>query len=568
MSTNSVIFSQNSLNKDVKVIREYNPTVSDAIKIEQMPELDDTTSYHPTFKYSILSHAFATANELEPISPAKMAKTKPGLLNNSYSRFGIGSQNTIMGELYYNLLRNKKYVVGLSIGHESSDGKVILENDSESETPFHTTWSDLFFKSIFKKITLSTNLHFDHNIYNYYGFQTIDENQYYTYANNTGSFSGNDLKFNNTQRISSFALGLGLKNLETKLEKTKWHTNFNYLTFGTKTGAKHNRFEINGKLHTPANTLFFDLDAKLSAFSTILPDSIEPMFNFKNQHNTDFSLLPKIGLQYDMAYVEAGLLLAGRFGGSDSEFKATPHITGTLTIAEGIVSIFGGLTGKYNFNDYETIYRENPFVSPDATVKNSFYGIDLHGGITGNFSSTTSFSARFDYNYFNDEHFFINRYYLRNTASSIDTFDYSNVFDIIHDNGSLLKVQGELLINPSELLNIRMHACYNGWNLKNQQYAWFKPETEIGFSGKIKVSETFSINSSINLLGFRYTFIPGIEPKKLNSIFDLNIGGNYLLNKTWSFWTTINNAAFMKYYKWNGYPSYGLSVMIGASYSF
>ena len=562
------VYAQNTINQDVKVIREYNPTVSDALKIEQMPELDDTTSYHPSFKYSILSRAFETANELEPISPAKMAKRKNSLLNNTYTKFGVGTHNTVFGELYYNLLRNEKYTLGLNIAHQSSFGEITLDDKTEVKTPYHDTYAGISFRSIFDKVTLSSGLSFTHNIYEYYGLQTVAPDTQYVNPINSNPYSGDALKIKSTQRISSFKLNFGLHNRETGIENTKWKTNLNYLTFGNKTGAKENRFELSGSLHVPVNNVYFDLDAIISSYSVNFPNSVSPALNFKNKQSTYISVLPRIGLQFYQAYLEGGMLLTGTVGGNQDEIKLAPHITGNLTIAEGIVSIFGGITGEYNFNDYSKIYYENPYISPDLLVNNSFYGINIHGGIKGNFSNTTSFTARVDYNYFNDEHFFINKFYERSAPVDTSIYDYSNLFEVVYDNGSLLKVQGELLIKPDEKTNLRLYAIYNGWNLEDQKYAWNKPETEIGMHGSLKLSETITVNSNLALLGKRYAFIKGSEAKKLDPIFDVNLGVDYHLNKTWTFWGQINNLASMKYYRWNGYPSYGFNLLVGANYSF
>lgn len=49
------------LNKDVKVVREYNPIISDAYKINEMPVDEvDQASFNPDFSYDILSKAMSS----------------------------------------------------------------------------------------------------------------------------------------------------------------------------------------------------------------------------------------------------------------------------------------------------------------------------------------------------------------------------------------------------------------------------------------------------------------------------------------------------------------------------
>ena len=52
---------QGSINQDVRVVREYNPTVSDAFKINEMPEQDDAGVPVPEFSYQLSGRALVGA---------------------------------------------------------------------------------------------------------------------------------------------------------------------------------------------------------------------------------------------------------------------------------------------------------------------------------------------------------------------------------------------------------------------------------------------------------------------------------------------------------------------------
>lgn len=573
--TGSLAFSQNAntpkestVNQTVTVVREYNPTVSDALKMESMPTLDDTTSYHPVFNYSILSRAFETNNNIELISPAKMAADEQPLLKNSLARMGVGAYNTVYGELNYNVTQSKLYALGLSLSHITSMGNVVLEDDSRVDAPFHDTYAALGFKRIFPKVTLSAGMNFKHQLYQYYGYQTLDALTPYSINNDAVLVTGDDLLVDKKQRMSQFDIGLGVTGNNTDITKTQWNSWLNFSTFGNKTGVSQNKIDISGSTTVPMNDLVFVLDGQISSYKVNVPDTIGPMYTFSENQISLISLRPRVGLKFNSGNAELGMLISNEMGRGDDEFRIAPHLSANLTVVESIVSIFGGLTGHLNMNDAASIFNENPNISSDVRVKSSFYGMNLFGGIKGNFSSSTSFTARVDYTSFNDEHFYINRQYLQSPVITDPVYSYSNLFDVVYDNGTLLEVSGELLTKPTEDLSLRLFAKYNGWNLKNLDYAWQKPETEASLSGTYQINSNLSVDAAFNLLGKRYAYIPNEEAKKMNMLLDINLGGTYKFSSGWSFWGRLTNVAAAKYDRWNGYPTQRFNGMVGATYSF
>jgi len=559
---------ESTVNQTVTVVREYNPTVSDALKMESMPTLDDTTSYHPVFNYSILSRAFETNNDIEQISPARMAADEQPLLTNSLARLGIGGYNTVYGELNYNITQSKLYALGLSLSHTSSMGEVVLEDDSRVSAPFHDTYASIGFKRFFSQVTLSAGMNFKHNLYDYYGYQTLNALTPYQLNNGTVLVTGDDLLVDKNQRISQFDMGLGVSGNNTDVTKARWNTWLNFSTFGNKTGVTQNKIDITGSTIVPINDLNFILDGQISSYKVNVPDSIGPMYTFSEKQISLISLLPRVGIKFNSGNAELGMLISNEMGRDSKEFRVAPHLTANLTVVEGIVSLFGGLTGHLNMNDDASMLTENPYLSSDVHVKSSFHGMNLFGGIKGNFSSSTSFSARVDYSAFNDEHFFVNRQYLQSPVITDSIYSYSNLFDVVYDSGTLLEVSGELITKPSDDLSLRLFAKYSGWNLNDLAYAWQKPETEASFSGTYQVNRNLSVDATINLLGKRYAYIPNSEAKKMDSMVDINLGGTYKFSSGWSFWGRINNLAAAKYERWNGYPTQRFNGMVGATYSF
>ena len=564
------------LNKDVKVVREYNPIISDAFKINQLPtEEVDQTTFNPKFTYNILSKAMSSGLAVEPITAARLTPERKTVLDKSYVKGGLGNYATIFGELNYNVLRSEEYAVGLNVGHITSAGDVELEDDNKVDAPFHDTWASLYFRRFWKDYTLSIDAEFEHNIYNYYGFQNITDGNYYnTYINETNAIiSGSDLlNEDDKQRLSSFDLTVGFNNKVLDDSETPFNVQFQFGTFSNMTGIGENHFGLNGTTRIFLDNMFIDIAGGFDYYGTSVPGSDPNVYLFLDRNMTVVNLAPAVGFQFEGANVKIGLDMFVQLGGQDDDFNVAPHLEADLEIAEGIVTAFAGIKGDYYINNYETIQRENQFISPDVNVKNSFHGIHLFGGLRGNFSSQTSFTARLDYSTFDNEHFFVNRSYHSNLPSLINApDDQFNRFDVEYDDGTLLSVSGELKYEPSQHFNILLKGKYNGWNLDNLAQAWHKPEIELGMTANFEAMEDLWLNAGLYSIGKRYVFdATNLEnqEKELKSVIDFNLGVNYQVSSKWTAFANVNNLFFAKYYQWNGYPLQGLNMRAGIGYSF
>ncbi|HDP54735.1 MAG TPA: hypothetical protein ENN24_03505, partial [Bacteroidetes bacterium] len=69
---NSSFAQDDKLTKEVQVVRPYEPTISDAFKINELPKVDDTISVSPSFSYNLTMRPVAINFDVNPIPPARM----------------------------------------------------------------------------------------------------------------------------------------------------------------------------------------------------------------------------------------------------------------------------------------------------------------------------------------------------------------------------------------------------------------------------------------------------------------------------------------------------------------
>ncbi|MGQ1891081.1 TonB-dependent receptor [Thermophagus sp. OGC60D27] len=564
--------AQESLTKDVRVQREYVPTVFDAMKINQMPEREDTIDFNPRFGYQLSVHPLSGIPEVSPLKAAALARQHPRDLYSSYVRGGLGNYQLLFGDIFYNITRNEKFAFSIGLQQESSWGDLKLENDRSVDAPYHNTNGGLYMRHFFDDKTLELDLDFHRLAYRYYGFQTIDPAAVYNVFLGDGTSQdvvGANLIPDDKQRQTAFDLHFGLHGQQSDLNDTRYHLNFDYGGFNNRTGVGENSFSLGGDLYIPFGALSLKVDGAGIYRKTNVPEEDEnpELFDFEERDQVFLTVNPKVVFPGNKLKVEVGLNLTGEF--SDSEkFYLSPHVRGDLIIAEGVVSTFLGMTGQVHQNSYRDIMEENPFVSPDVLVQPSFTNIRGFAGVKGNFSSATSFTARLDYEFIEDEYFFVNRFFLRD--ESVDDWAMSNLFDVQYDDATLLTLTGEFLIRPVQELDIILKGVYYGWTLDNFDYAWHKPEMELGIRAGYTFNEEWRFDASFNVIGERKALnsLQDGDIKNLSSVADFNLSANYQFNKRLHFFGRIQNIFASKFYPWAGYPMQGFNARVGAGYSF
>jgi hypothetical protein len=560
---------QEPLSKDVRVEREYEPSVADAMKINLMPQREDTLEYTPEFRYNVAGHALPGTPEIQPMQAARLAAQRPQDLYSSYVSGGMGNYQLLFGDIFYNLTRNEKYAFSLGFQQESSWGELELENGESVDAPYHSTLGGLYFRHFFGEKTLELDLNFDRYAYRYYGYQTIDAEGVYLNADSV-PVGGTDLLPDKKQRQTAFDFHFGLLSQQSDVSETRYHVNFDFNGFGNLSGVGENSFSLGGELNIPFGplSLFVDGGGIYRQVNAPSGENENPeLFVFDDREQIFLTVNPKVVIPGNKFNVELGMNVTGEFADTE-EFYLSPHVKGDLVIAEGVVSTFLGMTGEVHANSYRDIMAENPFVSPDVLVKPAFTNIRGFAGVKGNFSSATSFTARLDYEFIEDEHFFVNRSF--EPEGTTTEAGLSNLFEVVYDDVTLLTLTGEFLIRPVRELDIILKGVYYGWEPDVLEHPWHKPEMEIGVRAAYIYNEEWRFDASFNVLGERKAYDPSqdSEVKNLKSVTDFNLGANYQLNKRLHFFGRIQNIFASKYYPWAGYPMQGFNARVGAGYSF
>lgn len=530
-------FSQD-INRNVVVVKPYEPSLSDVYKISSLPRIDDTTSVSPDFKYSIIPTRVDAPFELKPINAAKMVGLPMEKLYKSFLRLGVGNYYSALAEYNINTVRAKEHSLGASFFHKSSNSKLELSNGDDVPAGYSSNRGEAYANKYFPNTVLSGKAFFDHQVIHHYGYNTdlftdtfpiINEKDTRQYYNKLGA----DFQVNSANvdsNLLNYNLGLGLDYLWDRFENTE------------------GRIIVDGGLSKLSKQKVFGIDVRMDYVSSKLSsDSISttittgsPFFSKKNN--------------------EYEFLVGGRLSyatGEEDKLLVFPRAYLQINVVRNILMPYVGIDGNAVSGTYEGLINENPYINPGSTAKISDR-MFAYGGVKGLLSSKAGYNFSIKYLSVNNMPFFIND----------STGEWDNRFAITYDDMTTTSVSGEIYYDPSDDLKFLIKSNYYSNKPGIEAKAWHKPSFDLKFGTKYSFHDKLAVNFDLNIFGTRYAkpYIDTLEAIKLDPIIDFNLGIEYKYSKVLSIFLNVYNIGSTKYYYWNQYPSQRLNLIAGFSY--
>ena len=104
---------------------------------------------------------------------------------------------------------------------------------------------------------------------------------------------------------------------------------------------------------------------------------------------------------------------------------------------------------------------------------------------------------------------------------------------------------------------------------------YHKPNFDLTLSSIYNLKSKIILKGDIFVIGNQWALTQNFDnttskyvltSKLLNNIVDVNLGAEYRYSKFLSFFTTFNNLANMRYYRWERYPTQRFSFMLGVTF--
>lgn len=535
---------QDNLKREIMVVKPYEPVISDAYKISELPEIKDSSKADFNFKYLFASSAFEVLFEPQVIKPANMVGESLSKLYHVSLTGGFGNYITPFVSINVNTERSKKYSFSACAGHLSSHGKTTNDISEKVFAGYLDNYAAIDARRFLNRKTLSARVNFRQHTAYYYGYNTAS-----TYADSVILPFSKDKTQN--RPVYDLAARLRLKTDPIDSTNINYLIDFDYRYCDAAYQIKENDLKLLTSVNYFFEKEFIGFDASLNYFIT---DGIK---NNINSAVIEFS--PWVGIFNKKWQIRVGLNTF--YNDSNARYIPYPKINLHYNVIEYFLIPYFEFSGELISNNYTKILFENFYIKPDLIVKPTDKRYELLLGLRGNFSSRLGYNANISKSDINDMYFFVN-----------DTsYVLHNRFDVVYDDVDLLKGTLELSFKKSEKLNFLLKGSYYSYTLKNEEKPWHCPDFDVTFSTRYQLKDKIIATVDIYGMGTRYARIlkkPVNEIQKFPAAVDANIGIEYRYTRLLSAFIKFNNIAGAKYFQWNYYPSQRFNVLAGLTYMF
>jgi len=531
--------SAQEINKEVFVVRPYEPTLSDAVKINFLPENKDVKFTTPKFEYSISPKRLESDFIPDPIKPAKTLATSLPKIYNSWLKIGLGNYRTSLAEFNISNLRSKDYAYGVYLFHKSSDGNIRLINDHKVPAGYNDNSVKLYGKRYYSKAKLTGNVRFDHRGFDYYGYNTD------LFADSIPLIKQDSMR----QRTYLLGFDLGVASTNTDSSHLNYHADLRYDHFWDKTKNMENRFLVGLGLNKNFRGLMAGLDvsfdyAHTDATLDTVTNTIVRFSPWISKRTRDWKFL--LGFEA-VADVE-----------DFARYYFYPHASLDIVIIEKVLIPFIGVSGELQRNSYMDIADENRFIVPGLHLKNTTTNLIAYAGLKGSITSAVRFRADVSYKAIRNMHFFFN-----DTISRLQ-----NQFIAVYDEVDLITYHAQLVVQPSQAVNITLDGKYFEYSMLEQAKPWHMPDLRISLDGLFQLGGKFTLGTGFAVIGNRWVKRP-LMPEgmvKIKPVADINLKLNYNYSKAFTLFTELYNIADRSYLVWDHYPSQRFNFLFGLSY--
>ncbi|HHJ09306.1 MAG TPA: hypothetical protein ENK25_00235 [Bacteroidetes bacterium] len=524
------------IRKEVKVVRPYEPVLSDAWKINIYPVTKDTTKYHPVIKYEIDPKPMMIPYHFKPIKPARMEGESIPRLYKNYLKLGIGNYITPLAEISISSLRSLDHACGFYLGSLSSLGKVKLANGKKVDGNYEDMKMMFYGKKMYRSSTIDGTLFLKRDKVLYYGYNPLLDTA---------------LSKDNIRQVF-LNPGADVHYYSTHTDST--HLNFDFRLRYDYFSDKYSHYQHGVKLNANLFKMFDGKTVGLNMDMNYFNADIYPVGKF----NTVANIEPWYFQSSDEWRIKASITGTVDATQENTIFRLYPKIRFQFKIIPEYLMAYLGVDGGMKINDYQTIVGVNPYIKPGLHVHNTDHKMDFYVGLSGSFVPGTEYKLHGSYSLVDNMPFFVN-----------DTNRVGNRFYVQNDDVQVARVSGEFVTQAGKKLSLRLWAEFKDYSMSYLYKPWHMPGVNASLGVRYNLMDKILVTADMIFIGKRYVLSPDPVPDviTLKAYPDLNLGIEYRYRKILSFFLRFNNLAGIKYQNWNQYPTQGFFIMGGFTYS-
>jgi hypothetical protein len=563
--------SDTTIERNVDVVKEYNPIIKDAGKISTMPELKPIETKKRESTYSVWTTPYdVKPSELYPLDYATAQPIRRKEDKQHFARIGGGNYSTLLGEFYTPIFQQQKSAMDLDIRHRSSFGNVKLSadnyepllSDMKSKALDCDTRAQLRFNSTIRHTKeLSSFFVADYDVFRYYGYDDAMQSLF-----NRGYMESDNEEFK--QHFLNLDANVRFK---TKEFIGKWRYDFqtNYQLFSNNDDLSEHTILTNlcGGYRMENYTIGLDFDMYNIIMS--LPEENE-YYDFEKAANmnnyTVLKLKPSFVFNGEIGKISIGIKTAFSLG-QGKKGTICPDIFGTVKLKKDIAYLYACVTGDYAVNNFHRTTKENKYIAPDVRPEDTYTPIDLYAGVRMKVARRVDVDIYGGYKIINNPYFFVNK--MRPSIVNGDTnMVMTRQFGVVYEkNAGVFNAGVSLGYHCKEKLDMTFDAVINKWALEKLEYAWQRPDWKLDYHASYRFTKALRFNLGYQFEGGRHAYV-NKKAVDMKNAHNINIGADYKFLNWLDFFVKFDNLLNQAYQSWYGYDVQRFNFLAGLSFYF
>ncbi|MDL2230765.1 hypothetical protein LJB87_03130, partial [Alistipes sp. OttesenSCG-928-L06] len=475
-----VAAAQTPIQREVDVTRAYEPSVQNALKLNIMPDMTDTTQVRPDFVYEITPRPLNYGFAVNPLNPARIAAVGDPVRFPFYAKVGIGFPMQSVADVRYTRELNDRMNAGAYLNHYGRWAKI--ENDMKIKEK--ATYSDnkagafLDFRAA-DDFVISGNLDYRYRNVNRYGYSTPN-----SVIPAQPSFNTSDEAMK--QWVQDVGLQLAMGHSFTDLNKlnVKVNAGINYFSdrfkynqlgwnigawFGFRAGADGTL--LIGTEHTGSNG-----QSNFKHYSGLLGRA-GATYRFDNG---DFRV--KVGAYF--GFTETKYERPGSDDGDNFKGRFLPEISLEKDLFYGAMTPFLDIRGEIIDNSYRALADRNPYLYSGQYAQNTV-SYNGRAGIKGALGGSFKYAVYGGYTTQQNAAFWANAYSGYNSPANGASYPFfgnaGNVFTVLTDDLNYFEAGVEFQANIRNAVTLNGGFNYYGYSPDTFDEAWGMPEIKAHF---------------------------------------------------------------------------------------
>jgi len=583
LQAQNTIKKDSLINRELKLEKEYNPTIRDAVKLSQLPELREPQAPKSKVEFSDYTVPYDVNPKLIPLGPQAYLTRLNYSKYRGYLTAGISNLIDIDGDLGYRILDSDKDCLDIFFSHRSSNCDVSYLQDvsylgetGKQKFKINDNWGGVNYMHDFDGIKFLADAKYTNSAFNYYGSSIPHIIMYFV----PGPMPNNNFDKNTDQVNNMFEAHVGISSEESN--ELNYKINVGYTNFRQKygnmpgeSGSTENRIPVIGDIHQLINsTMGIGLSGSIKTFFYGNSE-----FKSLNENATNYwiySLNPYLYWEYSNLNLALGAKMDVEVGGRQ-KINFSPLLKLNYYPSEEVMFYLLAEGGIKDNSQYALFY-ENRYVDPLIRVLDSRSPLDATAGIKFIPLSTLSVSFFGGYKITKDEHFYYPNVGAKNMYDDTTPMLAGNWITPVYEDANTFKLGADFKYAFQNTFELGLKGTYYYWDITSNKdmtgfglhKAWNKPDFEMNLDAVYRIP-TIPLRldlSYIGAFGRKATDTSLTEILNMNDIHDLSVKGTYLFTPRFSAYVSLNNLLFSKYDLWWGYPAQDFNIMGGFSFLF